>query len=135
VESLDKASKAAAAPRSKLDAGLTDFSKRVEALKLAVAKVPPAVPPGSSGVLVPPTPDLVKENLDLCWRGGDRQPSGTNPPYKKKIAFLGKAGDRQARAHRARGESPTCELISHSVLIKWFWKANSSTKPSTCCFD
>jgi len=65
VESLDKASKAAAAPRSKLDAGLTDFSKRVEALKLAVAKVPPAVPPGSSGVLVPPTPDLVKENLDL----------------------------------------------------------------------
>ncbi|KAJ1492865.1 hypothetical protein T484DRAFT_1770089 [Baffinella frigidus] len=38
VESLDKATKAAVAPRSKLDAGLTDLSKRVETLKLAVAK-------------------------------------------------------------------------------------------------
>lgn len=42
MESLDKATKAAVAPRSKLDAGLTDLSKRVETLKLAVAKVPSA---------------------------------------------------------------------------------------------
>jgi hypothetical protein len=26
-------------------------------------------------------------------------------------------------------------VISHNVLIKWFQKVNSPTRPSTCCFN
>ena len=26
-------------------------------------------------------------------------------------------------------------LISHNVLIRWFYKVNSPTKPSTYCFN
>ena len=39
--------------------------------------------------------------------------------------------DRQVCTHGGTCRPTT--LISHNVLIKWFWKVNSPTKPSTHC--